>query len=326
VELKVTHESDTSTPLGAVTRLLAVIVLYKVLPSESTSLNTLVIAAKQLLRTDLKLGILVYDNTPGGQAIDVLSEEIRYEAAPRNLGLAHAYNRALEIAQTEGYDWLLTLDQDTILPPDFLVRIGELASRFSLSTTVGAIVPHVIGDGRNLSPFRFRGGVLPYWFPAGYVGVPRQAVYAVNSASILRVSALQQIGGYDPIFPLDLSDINLFHRLYRSGRRVFVAGDVLVHHELALLNKHQRMSLDRYKAGLMDECAFWDTNMNQLARLERISRLVGRVCRDFFNPAELGFRNITLSELKRRIVVPRAQRVAEWTIWSKKRSAFFSKN
>jgi hypothetical protein len=146
-----------------------------------------------------------------------------------------------------------------------------------------------------------------------------QATYAVNSTSTLRISAIQQVGGYDPLFPLDLSDINLFHKLHAAGHDVFVAGDIRIHHELALLDKKERMNLDRYRDGLLDECAFYDLELGPLARLERLIRLAGRVCKDSFEPGLIHFRAATLHELRRRILTPRSQRIATWRRWAQVR-------
>jgi GT2 family glycosyltransferase len=305
-------------------RLFAVIVTYKMRPYESSSLQTLLDAVGRASLEGLDLGILVWDNTPGGQDPGEIPQGVRYEAAPENPGLARAYNRALEIAYVEGYDWLLTLDQDSVLPANFLVRIVNLARQLQSTPTIGAIVPQVTGDGRNLSPFQFVLGFVPRWFRYGSAGIPQRATYALNSAATLRVTALREIGGYDPMFPLDVSDINLFHRLYRSGKRVYLAGDLLISHDFSLLKKHGRMSLERYRALLLDECAFWDMNMNALARGERMIRLAGRACKDFLVPENSAFRRLTLAELKRRLLTPRPRRIATWKIWATARCALSS--
>ena len=307
-------------------RLLAVVVLYRMRPCESSTLHTLLKAARETSRAELEMGIFIQDNTPGGQDPGELSPEIRYEAAPGNPGLAEAYNRALDIAHVEGYDWLLTLDQDTALPADFLVRIAKLARTLHSSSTIGAIVPQIMDGDRKLSPFQFVLGVVPRWFRYGFVGIPQRATYALNSAATLRVAALEQIGRYDPMFPLDISDINVFHRLHRSGQRVYFAGDICVSHNFSLLNKHGRMTLERYQALLLDECAFWDMNMGSLARLERMIRLAGRICKDLLTPKEAAFRRATIAELKRRLLTSRTRRIEEWKIWTAVRFASSSKS
>jgi GT2 family glycosyltransferase len=305
----------TNSQLQPVTRLLAVIVIYKMHPRDSSTLQTLLDTAKNVCPEDLNLRILIWDNTPGGQDVGELPKEILYIAAPHNPGLARAYNQALELAQAECYDWLLTLDQDSMLPLSFLVRITGLVRELSPIETIGAIVPQVVSDGRIISPFRFLFGGVPKWFRQGVVGSKR-AVYAVNSGATLRVSALREIGGYDPLFPLDVSDVSIFHCLHKSGKRVFIAGDLMINHNFAYFNKQGRMSFERYDASLLDDCAFWDMYMGPIARFERIIRLAGRACRDLYISEKSDFHKRTLSELKRRLLKPRHERIAEWIKWA----------
>jgi len=320
------QKSAISPPIKSPARLLAVVVLYKMHPCDSPTLQTLLNAVGETSRAELEIEIFIQDNTPNGQDPSGIPDGIRYEAAPENPGLAKAYNRALDIANAEGYDWLLTLDQDTTLPTHFLTRIATLIRTLETSPTIGAIVPQVIDGNRNLSPFRFALGAIPRWFRHGYVGVSHRATYALNSAATLRVAALRQVGGYDPMFPLDISDISVFHRLHRFGHRVFLAGDLRIFHNFSILNKHRRMSLDRYRALLWDECAFWDMNMGRIARLERMVRLAGRVCKDLLTPEEAAFRKITITELQRRLSTSRTKRINEWTDWARARSLFSDKS
>jgi len=314
------RDSEGSSSSRSVIRLLAVVVIYKMQPRDSSTLQTLLATAANIPSNELDLKILVWDNTPRGQDIGEFPDGILYEPAPHNPGLPQAYNRALKLAEGQGYDWLLTLDQDSFLPANFLARIADLARELGSVDAIGAIVPQVIADGRIISPFQFLFGSLPRWFGPGFIGISKRAAYAANSGATLRVRALLEIGGYDPMFPLDLSDTNLFHRLHASGKSVFIAGDLLMHHDFALLKKHARMSIDRYDASLLDDCAFWDIYMGPIARFERIVRLAGRACKDFFKSGESAFRKRTLLELKRRLLKPRQERISEWRAWATLRS------
>jgi GT2 family glycosyltransferase len=302
--------------LQPIARLFAVVVIYKLKPSDSQTLKTLLRSAASMASSELELKILLWDNTPGGQASGDISKEILYVSAPDNPGLARAYNHALELAHDAGFDWLLTLDQDSDLPENFLARMVGHSCSLNSTTDIGAIVPQVTGDGRNLSPFQFAFGAMPRWFDYGFEGIAQGATYALNSAALVRVDALRQIGGYDPMFPLDVSDINLFHRLHHAGKKVYVAGDMLIHHDFSLLKKHGRMSVERYQALLRDECAFWDMSMGPIARLERVVRLAGRYWKDRFSPDNAAFSRLTLAELTRRLITPRKKRVADWKSWA----------
>ena len=297
---------------SSVSRLLAIVVIYKLRPEDSSTLQTLLAAAVELSADRVDLKVVVWDNTPGGQEIESLPDRIIYKAAPDNPGLAVAYNTALALAEAEGYEWLLTLDQDSVLPSTFLTRIAELTRELGPLQVIGAIVPQAVSDNRMISPFRLLFNSVPQWFPPGFVGINGTTVYPINSGAVVRVSALREIDGYDPLFPLDVSDISLFHRLQASGKQVFIAGDLLLRHQLAFLSKETRMSLDRYHAGLLDECALWDMYMGPAARLERLVRLAGRVIKDLPQSGRAEFRRRTMAELMRRIFTRRKTRIAEW--------------
>jgi hypothetical protein len=123
------------------------------------------------------------------------------------------------------------------------------------------------------------------------------------------------------LFPLDISDLNLFRQLGKAGKRIYVAGDLLVQHDFSLLNKAKRMSIQRYDAMLRDECYFWDTQFGVLARFERMMRLAGRFYRDLMRKQNASFRQRTLQELWRRLITPRGKRIDQWRIWANARLA-----
>ena len=159
----------------------AVIVVFRVPPAETPSLQTLLMAAKNVTGNDLRLQITVVDNTPGGQPSGVLPPGVQYWARPNNPGLAGAYNEALRAAAREGFAWLLTLDQDTRLSADFLERMLQAKNQHENNDLVAAIVPHIHDGGRPISPFRFRGGFLPVVLPETASGVSGPHTSALNS-------------------------------------------------------------------------------------------------------------------------------------------------
>ena len=303
------RKAQSIAPDAAPISILAIIVLYKTFAAESPSLQTLLEAARVASSSSFRLSILIADNTPGGQDPGVLPGNVRYWAESQNPGLAKPYNRALAIAEQEGFTWLLTLDQDTHLPSDFLTKVERHARRYRDVDQVGAIAPRIVDNGKPISPFRFVGGFLPCVLPSSVSGISKRFTSALNSASLLRVTTLRQLGGYDLRFPLHNSDTSLFNRLDKAGSRVVVASDILVSHELAILQRQDRMTPQRYRQMLADECDFWDAEMTFLARTERLLRLVGRVCKSLLQKEDGNFRDITLAEIKRRLLTPRSVRM-----------------
>jgi GT2 family glycosyltransferase len=297
-----------TSPSTAQTSIFAILVIYKKLPAESPTLATLLNAAK-MASPGLRLFIQIADNTPGGQDAGAIPEGVAYYAAPDNPGLAKPYNDALAQAEREGFTWLLTLDQDTKLPEDFLAAMERYVRQYESMDRVAGIVPRIEDNGRLISPWRMLGGFLPWILAPGTDGVSKRFTSALNSSSLLRVAALRSLGGYDVRFPLHNSDTSLFYRLDLAGKRLVVAGDILVRHELAILNREARTTPERYCRLLIDECDFWDRHMSWTGRAERLVRLAGRVCKGYLRHEDPVFQSITLREIGRRLSTRRRDRL-----------------
>ncbi len=297
---------------GSQVHITAVIVLFNRLPAQSEAYITLQAALMAARGSDLNLTLLIADNTPQPGNRATLPEAVTYRAAPRNEGLAAAYNWALDHAEQNGSTWLLTLDQDTHLPETFLLDLASLVREVERTPVIAAVVPQVIAGDRIVSPYRFRAGAMPVWFDKGFVGVPQERVFAFNSGALLRVSALRQVGGYDPWFWLDNSDAFLFHQLHRFGKRVLVAGRIQVLHDFSMQDLSNRVSPARYRNILLAESALWDQVMNSAAGWERTARLLLRAVRQALHPDQATLRAITFDFLKRRLLLSRSRRNRIW--------------
>ncbi len=291
--------------------ILAIVVIYRLQPLASPSLQTL-LASAAVLPSTVRLGIVVADNTPGGQAVVALPSGVQYRPYPENPGLARPYNDALAQAETQGYNWLLTLDQDTSLPVTFLGGMADLAAGYDSSApglAVAAIVPRILDRGRLVSPFRYVGGWLPRVLPATADGIVGPHTSALNSASLFRVAAMRAVDGYDESFPLHNSDTRLYQRLQAASKQVAVAGSIVVPHELSILDRENRISPARYRQMLEDECAFWDRHMGPLGRAERLLRLALRYGKGLLRHEPSAYQQVTLGELGRRLKTTRRQRL-----------------
>jgi GT2 family glycosyltransferase len=303
--------SDPSQALPV--RILAVIVLYKVAPLECESFRTLVEAIKHIHPDDHAPQIFFYDNTPGGQQVGSLPQGVWYEADPLNRGLPAAYNRALALCSEQAFNWMLTLDQDTSLPADFLVKLYSALRYVNPMSNLAAVAPLVSDRGKVISPNALGLKLFPKFFPQDFVGVSLGRTSAINSAATLRVEALREIGGYDPLFRLDYSDAVTFHRLHCNGKRIFVAGNIKVHHELSVLDIKHRVTLERYRNILAAESAFWDECMGWISNLALPLRYFYRIFYKFWwTKATLPYFRLNLRYLILRIFLTKRQRQRLW--------------
>ena len=149
---------------------------------------------------------------------------------------------------------------------------------------------------------------MPKVLPASLQGIAPRHASALNSASLLRVRSLRELGGYDPSFPLHNSDTRLYQRLDEAGKRVAVT-DVRIEHELSILRREERMSPERYRLMLRDECRFWDSHMGAPGRIERMVRLLGRYAKGVLHREDVAFQRVTAAEIGYRMWTRRSTRL-----------------
>jgi GT2 family glycosyltransferase len=298
-------------------RILAVVVLYKQRPSASVTVATLARAMRETPSVDCS--VLIHDNSPAGDiAAEELPEGFRYYAAPVNRGLYAAYEGARLSASgqrvlgpAEGCDWLLTLDQDTALPADFFSAIEPGLRAAKEDPRIAAIVPHLAEGERLLSP-AYVGLSRTTPMPASFSGVPAREARAFNSAALLRVAALNSIGGFDPCFWLDHLDSWLHHQLYVHGWRMYVLDSVHLEHHFSLLNYRDRVSLAHLRNFLAAESAYFDQYGSPLAGAAHTVQLAGRLVKQTLRSEKREVRKATWDALWRRLTVAKGKRLSAW--------------
>ena len=237
-------------------RILAVVVLFKMAPDESPAFTTLMASFNRLECEQDSVKVLLYDNTPDPRNPGPLPPNVRYEPAGRNAGLAIAYNRALNMAAAIGSSWLLLLDQDTALPPDFLATLLAQIKNHCSNVEVAALVP-IIHDRGVISPMKVGPlGLRP--LPKGNLGIQNTEIMSINSGAAIRCQFLISIGGFNCNYWLDFLDHWLFRRIYAEGKRAAVFDSVL-EHSLSLRDRHHNIGIARYRSIVCGESAFITT-------------------------------------------------------------------
>jgi len=274
---------------------LMVLVLYKVAPLDCP---TLVSLCRSLRQTKLaaKLTLLIYDNSPTAASVTgSIPVEYTYVHNAQNGGLAAAYKAAAQIAEQDRIEWLLLLDQDTDVTPQYLARADKTLLEVSADLRVGAIVPKLRAGKKLVSPTRVRWGGFLVPVGASYSGTAPSETTALNSGAILRGSAIQEIGGFDPDFWLDYLDHRTFHQLYCAGFRIHVM-DVVLQHSLSVMN-FGSLSKDRYRNILSAEHAFYRKCRSAGEQRLYMLRLVGRAAKMLFRGHDRGFFRATLTQI-----------------------------
>lgn len=158
--------------------------------------------------------VIVVDNGSDASArgmLETLSREggIELIANAENLGVAHALNQGAARAAAGGYPWLLTLDQDTALHEDAVVKIAAALAACPFADHVGVAAANFMVEcfGR---PFAVDHGAAPFIETAS----------AITSGSLLRLAAYCAAGPFRNDYFIDFIDNEYCLRLRGHGWRV----------------------------------------------------------------------------------------------------------
>lgn len=165
---------------------------------------------------DHRLPILVVDDGSddtdfvdacAGQGASVIKHET-------NQGIARSLNDGLAFAESIHATWLLTVDQDTVLPDGYVEAL--LAYAHARAGVIGA---ETIGDAS---------GDLRY--PAREVADHLVTDEVFQTGSLWRVDALSALGGFDESLGIDAVDAEACLKLREAGFAVVLARGVRLSH------------------------------------------------------------------------------------------------
>jgi GT2 family glycosyltransferase len=292
--------------------ILAIVVRYKAPLEQSQTLTSLAdafVSDPDLLKG---YGVLLWDNSPVRLDNPQLSFSFQYGFSDQNLGVSGAYNRASSYAESIGCDWLLLLDQDTTVTADYLQRMLSHVHEVESDQSIATIVPFVRSHNTLVSPRKFGRLIRNHQIPRSVSGIYGEDAYAVNSGTVMRVSALKAVGGYSEEFWLDLSDAYIFQAFYRHGKRMYIAGDLELAHSVASMDFDRHMTPERYRSFLAAENLYLAMYRSQLVNLAQTIWLVARAGRQYRRYKNKEFAKITLRFLWQRISWSKSACVTQW--------------
>lgn len=123
-----------------------------------------------------------------------------------NYGIAKALNQLCEMAMLDGFDWILTMDQDSECAPDMVEHLAA----YTGDPAYGIIAPRVeFRDGDLLILATNDGDKDTVIVPA-----------CITSGSLTRLEAWKNVGGFDEWFFIDRVDNEFCTHLTVSGYKI----------------------------------------------------------------------------------------------------------
>ncbi|MGM7697387.1 glycosyltransferase [Microbacterium sp. A84] len=168
-------------------------------------------------------GVVVVDDGTGSAADEVLERlaglGVTVVREPENVGIAVALNDGIRTAREHGAEQIVTFDQDSVVPDDFIDTLIDAAEAARADgVRVGVVVPEYFAAVRQA-----RGGAEPVYSPA---------VNVIQSGMLIPVSVIDAVGDLRADFFIDLVDTEYELRLRRAGFAVLAASGIRLGHAL----------------------------------------------------------------------------------------------
>ncbi len=187
---------------------------------------------------------LVVDNgsTDGSdQMIRSRYPEVEFIANERNLGFAGGANVGLEYARRQGADYVLFINNDTVLDRMLLKELVQVAETHPRA---GLLVPKIYyydeptrlwAAGARLARFPPRVKMIGFGRPDGpQYNQLRRVDYATGCALLIRRQVLETVGGFDPIYwPIYHEDYDFSARVTQAGWEIWYVPTARLWHKVS---------------------------------------------------------------------------------------------
>jgi len=176
----------------------------------------------QLLEKNLKAlcaqfsKILIVDNgSKNSEDIKLLAKKtassIDTEQLDDNYGIAYAQNIGLKLAIKKNLKWLLTIDQDSVIPDNLSAEYEKILNKYD---DIGLVA-------WNQMPFKLGKG-----------DESEKNFYIISSGCLNNVDALKKCGGFDDKLFIDHVDTDINIKIINLGYRTVTTNKVKLSHEI----------------------------------------------------------------------------------------------
>ena len=161
--------------------------------------------------------LIICDNSDNDQIKKIVKKKFsdlyNYIDNNGNKGIAYAINRAVEYCNQKRIKWLLTLDQDSICPPNMI----EIYKKYLIINKIG-----IICCATNYNNVTVDVGKEEFEY----------VKQCITSASLINIEICEKLGGYDESMFIDLVDFEYCYRLVNNDYKILKVNNVILKHNL----------------------------------------------------------------------------------------------
>ena len=154
----------------------------------------------------------------------------------RNIGLSAAQNQGIKLALADGLDWVLLLDQDSILNKSFVKNMLHAARIYYNEDHIGFLTPrHESDDGSPSVPTYSKGLFLkPKRYHMNLTEIDDSLLFGMASGSFIPKKRFKEIGLMREDFWIDYIDYEFSFRVRKQGYKILGVGGARLNHRLGI--------------------------------------------------------------------------------------------
>lgn len=159
--------------------------------------------------------LYIIDNTDTPHySFETRNDNIFYISNKENKGISKRLNQAAELALQEGFNWLLTMDQDSFFPEHMV------------STYFNCIEQFPKKDDTAMFGVQFENE------ETGKSCQSEEVPHLITSGSVLNLSLFKTIGPFDEALFIDKVDHEYCFRARLKGFKIIMFNNIFLHHNL----------------------------------------------------------------------------------------------
>ena len=153
-----------------------------------------------------------------------------------NKGIAKALNIICQNAYDDGYEWVLTLDQDSVCPSNMI----EEYKKYLELEKCAMLTASIFDRSRNL---------ITTSMEKKYVLVDK----CITSGTLMNLNAWKEIGGFDEYIFIDGVDFDICYRINKAKYKIYRINSVILSHEIG---KSEYKKIFKWKVIVMHHSPF----------------------------------------------------------------------
>lgn len=162
--------------------------------------------------------IYIIDNSDIDDLVSLkkLADPFTYYKCDGNQGMGKGLNIGYQFAIRDGFDWVLSMDQDSLIDGNLIKKYTEFINN-NINERTGALMPS------------FRLCPNSTTIIGGYNSIVKDYM---TSGSLVNLNAYEEVGGFDEKLFIDLVDTDFGIKLLLSNWKMYRIGNVVMNHNI----------------------------------------------------------------------------------------------